>query len=311
MSRAKVVAQLAFYAQIRGLARIAPPTVLYALLLPYSVLRGIRPALADKSLPASSLPVPVDGPRPGFLARWRFQSKIHERWLPLLWMDRWDRPPWSGRMVVETGPDVGAISRERPIIVVTLHTGAHIAIGAWLGQMGLGVGSVIADIRLWKQTQAWRVRMRTDKRWRGFENSEAFLRGDTRSMVRYLVPGNCLLLQADHHRGRVIEGDWGNGRLQMSSGAFRIARLAGAAVIPVVVMDDGRWRFRVHVGSPVPQHLIDTGDDGAAATHVARELMPIVAKHPTEAMVTLVRSTLPPAEISERPPLEAAAQTSV
>jgi len=168
------------------------------------------------------------------------------------------------------------------------------AIGAWLMQFGLGVGSVVADIRLWKQNQVFRARMHDDKRWRPFLNSESFLRGDTRSMVRYLGPGTCLLLQVDHHRGRLIEGDWDKGRLQMSSGAFRIARLAGAAVIPVVVFDDGRWRFRVHVGTPVPQHFIDEGDESAAATHVARELMPIVADHPREAMITLVRSTLPP-----------------
>src|SRR5205814_3663692 len=105
-----------------------------------------------------------------------------------------------------------------------------------------------------------------------------------------LEPGKCLMLPADHLLGRGAPGEWAGGRLNMSVGGFRIARHTGAAVIPVVVTDDGRWRFRVHVGEPVPDVLIESGDDQAAASHVARELMPIAARKPFEAMPTLVRA---------------------
>ena len=297
MNSPKEFAKYAFYATCRGLARVLPPDVLYVVLMPYPMLRGIRPALEVRHLPASEIPAPAPDRTPSYFARWRFHMKIHQRWLPLLWADLWDQPRWRNRFVAEGAELLDAVALERPIVVVTLHTGGLVALGAWMMHRGIGMGSVIADRSRWSRDDA--VRARADKRWSMFSDSSAFLRGDTRAMIRYLQVGRALFLPADHVLGRTVEGAWDGGRLVLSRGAFRIARHAGATVIPIVVTDNGRWRFRIHVGQPVPQALIDAGDDVAAASHVAHELMPIAARRPKEAMVTLVAAALPPAA---RPP---------
>ena len=297
MNRSKEFAKYAFYATCRALARVLPPGLLYVVLMPYPMLRGIRPALEVRHLPASEIPAPAPDRTPSYFARWRFHMKIHQRWLPLLWTDRWDRSPWKQRLVAEGAENFDKIAAEQPIVVLTLHTGGIVALGGWIMQRGIGIGSVVIDQRAWPAIRSGDI----SKRWGKFGDSAAFLPGDTRAMIRYLKPGRCLFLPADHPLGRSVEGTWDGGRLVLSRGAFRIARLTGATVIPIVVMDDGRWRFRIHVGQPVPQAFIDSGDETAAASHVARELMPIAARRPKEAMVTLVAATLPPAEPATPP----------
>ncbi|HYI23357.1 MAG TPA: hypothetical protein VEX62_12080 [Candidatus Limnocylindrales bacterium] len=290
MVRVKELLGLAFYLACRAVASIFPPGMAYFLLWPYAALRGLRPAGAETHLPASRLPAP-SGERPSYLRRWRFQSRIHQRWLPLLWTDRWKESRWSSRFSADGAERLDDIARQRPIVVMTLHTGGMIVLGGWLAQRGLGIGSVIVDRRVWARTQ----RMRSNSRWASrMGDSAAFLRGDARSMIRYLTPGRCLLLPADHERGHFVDGMWSGGRLRLSSGGFRIARLAEATVVPIIVTDDGRWRYKIHVGEPVPQELITAGDDEAAATHVAKQLMPIAATRPSEAAITLVGAAFPP-----------------
>ena len=295
MNSPKEFAKYAFYATCRGLARVLPPDVLYFVLMPYPMFRGIRPALEVRNVPASEIPAPEADRTPGYFSRWRFQMKIHQRWLPLLWSDRWDRGAWKSRIVAEGAEIFDQAVEQKPVVVVTLHTGGLVALGGWIMQRRIGIGSVVIDQKLWPAIRSGEI----DKRWQKyrerFSGSAAFLPGDARAMIRYLKPGRCLFLPADHQIGRTVEGSWDSGRLVLSRGAFSIARHAGATVIPILVTDDGRWRYRIHVGQPVPQELIDRGDETAAASHVARELMPIAASRPNEAMVTLVAAALPPA----------------
>jgi hypothetical protein len=292
MSRARDLGRLTFYVVFRTVGTVFPPSIAYVLMWPYAAIRAIRPAMTERHLPASRLPAP-EGERPSFARRWRFQQRIQQRWLPLLWSDRWEAMNWGRRFTAVGADGLDELFKTKPVVMMTLHTGGFIALGGWLGQYGVGIGSVIVDRRVWARTE----QARSDPRWADrWGDSAAFLRGDARSMVRYLAPGRCLLLPADHPRGHSVEGEWAGGRLTLSSGGFRIARLAGATVVPAVVMDDGRWRYRVHVGHAVPQELIDAGDEQAAASHVARELMPIAAERPEQAAITLVWATLPAAE---------------
>jgi lauroyl/myristoyl acyltransferase len=128
------------------------------------------------------------------------------------------------------------------------------------------------------------VALRDGDYWSRYAGTHIFLRGDTRSMVRFLTPGRCFLVQVDYGLGRVVEIDWGSSRWQVASGAFRLARLTNAAVVPIVALDDGPWRYRVHVATPVPDSLIAAGDDAASAAHVLGELMPLIAQVPDQLM---------------------------
>lgn len=290
MRRLKNMAGLAFFMGCRGLAAIVPPAALYFVLLPYSALRGLRPAMRETHLPASRLPPPADD-RPGFMRRWRFQAAIHQRWMPLLWSDRWDQPRWARRFTVNDRSEIERLKATRPIVVVTIHTGAFLVLGGWLMHQGLGIGSIVMGQRAWDRRV--RAQARTASIWSRFGDSAAFRPGDTRALLRYLQQGRCLILAPDHMHGHGVEGEWPGGRLRMASGAYRVARLTGAAVLPVVVTDAGRWRFSIHIGAPVPDELIAAEDELAAASHVARELMPIVAARPDQAAITLVGATVP------------------
>src|SRR5205823_11808254 len=100
------------------------------------------------------------------------------------------------------------------------------------------------------------ARIRKGALVRPVEGSATFHPGDGRAMVRFLAPGRALLLPADHRRGHQIDGRWQHGRLRLSTGGLRLARQSGAAVVPIVIVDEGRWRFRVHVGPAVPDEAI-------------------------------------------------------
>ena len=275
-----------FYGTCRALAGVVPPDILYFVLYPSSAIRGVRPALAKRYVPAKHIPVRPTDRSPGFVTRWRYQASIYQRWLPLFWPDAWAKQRWAERLTADGAAELDAIAAERPIVVITLHTGAMVVLGGWLTSRGLGVGSVIIDRERWLSPES--VKARADPRWQKYTaDSGSFLAGDTRKMVRYLAPKRVLVLQADHQLGRTAEGTWPGGRLRLAVGGLRIARMTGAAVVPVVVTDDGRWRFRVHVGTPLSAATLASGDEAAVA-EIARQLMPIAEQRPFEALPTLV-----------------------
>ncbi len=293
MGRIKLAGVTLFYLACRAIATL-PAGVGYMVLMPYGVLRGFRPARSDTAQPVLRLPATEAPGRPDFLTRWRFHAGIHQRWPLLFWVDRWHEPRWASRFTARGTETIDRISAERPIVILTVHTTSMIVLGGWLMSRGLGVGTVIVDPRVWARSeQAKRSRL-LGRRWANVKESQSFLRGDARAMVRYLKPGRCMFLPADHVRGRVVEGSWAGGRLRLANGAFRLARMTGAAVVPVIVTDAGRWKHSIQICEPVPQMLIDTDDDVAAANHVAAQLMPIALGRPTEAAVTLIEAVLPP-----------------
>lgn len=287
----RVAAKGAFYATCRALAGVVPPDALYFVLYPYSALRSLPKTRRVRDFPVARIPPGARRTR-RFLTRWRYQASVIQRWLPLFWADiDGNGRRWAQRISVEGDDKLDEISAQRPIIVITVHTGGMIVLGGWLMLRGLGIGSVIIDRERWMSPEG--VKARSDPRWQKYaDKSGAFLAGDTRQMIRYLGPKKALVLQADHLLGRTADGSWSGGRIRMAVGALRIARMTKAAVIPIVVMDDGRWRYRVHVGTPLSEELLESGNDEAAVTEIARQLMPIAERRPFEAMPTLVNAVI-------------------
>lgn len=279
MSRAKRAVHAAFIDLCRTLARFVPPLPLHALLAPYEWTRGLWAAHVQRELPLHDLAHPEDEP-PRFLTRWRYQSRNYERWLATLWPELWNRPPWSGRVHVEGAEIVERLLADQPVVLATLHTGWQFSCTSWLLQRGVEIGSVVAGAEQWERAKA----LRDSDYWARYQGVHVFPHGDARSMIRFLTTGRCFVIQVDYGQGEVIEVDWGGRVWPMASGAFRLARLARAAVVPIVALDDGLWRSRVHVRPPVPDELIAGGNDGASAAHVLNELMPLIAKVPDQLM---------------------------
>ncbi|MEA2676612.1 MAG: hypothetical protein QOJ81_753 [Chloroflexota bacterium] len=280
MRRAKRAVHGVFIELCRTLARSLPISLLHALLLPYEWARGAWAALLVRSLPLRHLGPGAEVTPPGFFRRWRYQSRNYERWLATTWPELWRKPPWSDRLRVDHPEIIEELLAHRPVVLATLHTGWQFSCTSWLLNRGVEIGSVVAGAEQWQRALA----LRDSDYWARYEGVHVFPHGDARSMVRFLTPGRCFVIQVDYGQGEVIEIDWGGRMWPMASGAFRLARLAKAALVPIVALDDGLWRSRVHVGAPVPDELIASGDDPASAVHVLNELMPLVAQVPDQLM---------------------------
>jgi lauroyl/myristoyl acyltransferase len=263
----------------RVLARFLPPLVLHALLVPYEWLRGAGAAMAVRVLPLHDLTNPEASP-PRFVTRWRYQSRNYERWLATQWPELWRKPPWSARLTVDHPEIVERLLADKPVVLATLHTGWPFACTRWLLNQGVEIGAVVAGAEAWQRT----LELRETDYWARHAGVHVFPHGDARAMVRFLTPGRCFLIQVDYGRGEVIDIEWGGRHWRLATGAFRVARLANAAVVPIVGLDDGIWRTRAHVGTPVPHELISAGNDAASATHVMNELMPLMAQVPDQLM---------------------------
>jgi lauroyl/myristoyl acyltransferase len=264
----------------RGLARFLPPTVLHAALVPYEWLRGAWAATRYTELPLRHLGPGAEQVRPAFYERWRYQARNYERWLATTWPELWRKPPWSERLRVDNAEVIDALLADRPVVIATIHSGWQFSTASWLLNRGVEIGSVVAGAEAWQRT----VALRGTRYWDRYAGVHVFPQGDARSMVRFLTPGRCFLIQVDYPQGDVIEVPWGGRLWPVATGAFRLARLATAAVVPVVALDDGLWRLRVHVGAPVPEQLIASGNDAASVSHVLNEIMPLVARVPDQLM---------------------------
>ncbi|HUP82886.1 MAG TPA: hypothetical protein VM284_01715 [Candidatus Limnocylindria bacterium] len=280
MTRVKRAIHGVFIELCRTLARFIPPVLLHALLWPYELVRGAWAANAQRELPLRHLGPGAERNPPNFITRWRYQSRNYERWLATLWPELWRKPPWSGRLRVDDPEVVDRLLAQQPVVLATLHTGWQFSSTSWLLNRGVEIGSVVAGAVAWQRA----VALRDSDYWTRYAGVHIFPHGDARSMVRFLTPGRAFLIQVDYGQGQVIEIPWGGRIWPMATGAFRLARLANAAVVPLVALDDGLWRSRVHVGAPVPQELIMAGDDFASATHVLNELMPLIAQVPDQLM---------------------------
>jgi lauroyl/myristoyl acyltransferase len=272
--------------------RLLPPGALAALLWPIAFLR----AAADMILRPGRNPPPSLPPPPGHgrssrrLAGVRARTDARLGTASLIWSDRFTQPRWRDRFEMGELESLREIVAQRPAIIVSLHFGGVFMLPALLRAHRIPTASVVGR-GLWPI--AW-GRMRRAALTR-IDDLPLFLEsGDARAMVRFLQPGRCLMIGADYPLGDQAAATWDGAGFRLSTSPFRLARLAGAAVVPVIVRAGGTWRYAIHVGSPVPDALIRAQDHGAAVAHVATELLPVAAAAPEQALPYLVAAFATP-----------------
>jgi lauroyl/myristoyl acyltransferase len=287
------LAKSVFHFASRGAERVLPPMALWALLWPLNEALALRQALLTRErVPAARLPLPPDAERPGLLLRWRHFSRGQRHWWLLSWIDRLAAPKWQRRLNIQGADKLTAALAERPVIVCSLHTTSVGTIAAWLRSLGIPAAHVPMDMAWFSNPARLRKRALAEKMGMAIT-----LRPDQpRAMVEFLKPGKMLVLPADHTGGRVINVPWRDASVTVATGLFRIARSTGAAVAPMLIFETGRWRYEMTVFDPVPQDVIEAGDNHAAARYVVDRLMPMVAERPDQAMAVLV------AAVRESPP---------
>jgi lauroyl/myristoyl acyltransferase len=285
------LAKALFHVTSRGAERILPPIALWFLLWPlneFLSLRYARRGYADR-IPAPSLPAPAGFKGTSTFKRWRHFSRAQTHWWLLGWIDRLSAPKWRRRLRVDGLEKLNAVLAERPVIVCSLHTTSVLTLAAWLRSLGIPAAHVPVD-RTWFSNPA---RMRKQALAEKMGMAYMIRPDQPREMVRFLKSGNVLLLTADFDKGRVTNVPWRDATVEVGTGLFRMARSTGAAVVPVIIFETGRWTYEVTVFDPVPQDIIEAGDTDAAARYVVDCLVPPVIERPDQAMAVLVEWIAP------------------
>lgn len=261
-----------------------PPSLLLALLWLPSLLRAaidvwVRDRRAPMQLP------PVAGATRG--GRQALYDRLLYRLTPMVgfWADRSLEAGWAARYDVSALAELRALAAERPVIMVTFHYGALIMIPSLLNHHGVPTALAV-DKEAWPLSRLRQWRLDLAK----VGDIPTAVPADARQMLRFLRPGRCLMVAVDFQTPEQVEVEVEGAVMRLSTPPLRLARLARATVVPMLGVHDGLWRIRLHLGRPVPDELLRAGDYAAVAAHVARELLPVAARAPGQALPTLVEA---------------------
>lgn len=185
--------------------------------------------------------------------------------------DRAQAPRWLGRCRLVGRHHLEEANRAgRPAILAFCHFGPYVLTGSWLRAHGLPVVTLSAGTR---QTRP-RLRHYMDRYEALLGLPEALYLDEMRAVVRHIAGGGNLLIAVDNGNAPGVDVPLGDGRsLHMATGAARLAARHGADLIPCGIVDEGRWRFRVELGRPVPAALLGPAPDFAAiGAHIYGQL---------------------------------------
>ena len=286
------LAKSAFSVGSRAAERVLPPIALWFLLWPLNEALAVRSAWRNRErVPAARLPMPANSKLPSLFNRWRHFRRQQTHWWLLGWIDRLSSPKWRRRLVIHDLEKLTAILAERPVIVCSLHTTSVLTLAAWLRSLGIPTAHVPMDVTWFSSPARLRKAALAERMGKAF-----VIRPDQpRDMVEFLKPGNVLLLTADFTGGRVTNVPWRDASVVVATGLFRMARSTGAAVVPMLIFDTGRWCYEVTVFDAVPHDVIQAGDLETAARYVVDCLIPPAAQRPEQAMAVLVETVKPAA----------------
>jgi lauroyl/myristoyl acyltransferase len=201
--------------------------------------------------------------------------------IPEYFPERLAESKWMSRCRIE-GLDRVLQARQdgRPVVLAFFHSQAYRMPRFWLRAAGVSVANLIAGKAA--------CRTKLDRLGDGFspfpEIPTAFYLDQLRQACKFLAAGNSLLVALDTPAGKKLNVPICDGwSFQMSTGAMRLAVLYQAELIPCVVIDEGRWRFHIKLGRPVPAEYLAAGTDWShAGKHLLKEMLPHFRDHPDQ-----------------------------
>jgi lauroyl/myristoyl acyltransferase len=283
------------FGAVRSTGGRLPPRLLLLLLWPPSFARAAADVWLHGRRPPTQLP-----PIPGVSRRAHqaLADRLVYRMTPLagFWADRALAPGWASRFDLSAIEQLRPILRERPVILVSFHFGALVMVPSLLNQHGMPTALAVSrDGWPLSRLRQWRLDLAK------VGDIPTAVVAEARAMLRFLQPGRCLIVAVDYPTADVSEVAYGGATVRLSTPPLRLARVAGALVVPMLAINDGPWRMSLRLGRPVPQATIQAGDYQAAAAHIANELLPLAASVPGQALPTLVEAFLPAAQLPEAP----------
>jgi hypothetical protein len=293
----KVVSYLRFHI-IRFYERICPPQTLYSLLAPVVSLRA-----AFKKRPAE-LPLPVilgvGSIVPGTDKSWYcYYFNCTLSFFP----KRLAAPEWLERCSFSGLERLLEVQRQgQPVIIVACHFGPWYLLRFWLRAAGIRAATMIAG-QAGERSYLHRLK---DQVTLFPEIPTVFYSHQLREVAKFLAAGNVLVMAVDNNSGNQIhipvDADF---HFRMATGALRLAARHRARLFSCNIKDEGRWRFRVELGRPVPEaFLSDPPDFLLAGRHLLDEMLPGFRACPEQCSKMVLESFQPVAtkNIAEEPP---------
>jgi hypothetical protein len=276
-----------FFPIVRGAERRLSAPDLYRILRPYSFVRA-----AFRGIPAS-VPLPAClGAEQSVRAirQWRGNGYMNQ--LLEYFPERLAETKWMDRCRI-TGLDRLRQARQggRPVVLAFCHFGPFFLLRYWLRAGGFPVATLVMG----KSESRSGLHRRGDQLSPFPGVPTAFHRDQMRAANGFLAAGNSLLVAIDKVTGKQMNvpagGDW---TFQMATGAVRLAMHHRAELIPCSIVDEGRWRFHIELGRPVPAgSLAAEADWVRAGKHLLDELLPRFQSHPRQCLNQLINCFQP------------------
>jgi hypothetical protein len=289
--RFKETCGLLFFPIIRGAERRLSVPDLYRIMRTYSfvraVFRGIPP----------SVPLPAclgAGQSVHAIRQWRGDGYMNE--LLEYFPERLAETKWMDRCRIEGLEHLLQARRSgRPVVLAFGHFGPYFLARYWLRAAGVPVAALVGGI----------PEARSASRRRGDQLSPfsgiptAFHRDELRAANEFLAAGNPLMVAIDNVTGKQMNVPAGGGwTFQMATGAVRLAMRHRAELVPCSIVYEGRWRFNIELGRPVPaEYLAAEADWVRAGKYLLGELLPRFQGHPQQCLNQLIKCFRPAAPV--------------
>jgi long-chain acyl-CoA synthetase len=275
---------------IRLLEQNCGPEILYRLLLPIARIRTVfKKNSAGLRLPAV-LGAGTISPGGTRARRDFFQNSaltfFPERLAAPVWLERCE---FSGLDMLRDCQRQG-----QPAILAVCHFGPVSLLRRWLQAAGIRATTLVGG----RADERSGLNQLKDQVTLFPEIPRVFYPQQLREVTKFLAAGNVLIIAIDSEAGNQIEipvdPAYGHFNFRMATGPFRLAARHGARLFPCTIRDEGRWRFRIELGRPVPaEFLSSTPDFKSAGKHVLDELLPRFRACPEQCSKMLIESFRP------------------
>jgi len=264
-----------------------PPRKLYACLKPFASARAILNT-AFKSIPPR-VPLP-DCFHAAGTARAARQLRVNGylnqclRYFP----ERLAEEKWMDGCQIKGLERLRALRQNgRPVVLAFCHFGPFFLLRTWLRAAGIPAAILMGG----KPEDRSKLTQRFYQFVPFPEVPTVFYLDQLRDAAEFLAAGNPLLIAVDDDAGKQMALPFGEGwTFRMATGAVRLAVRQQAELIPCTIIDEGRWRFRIELGRPVPRELLTAESDWTlAGRHLLDELSPHFKAYPEQCARTFIQ----------------------
>ena len=179
------------------------------------------------------------------------------------------------------------LCNKRPTVIAFCHFGPYELIRLWLRAKGIPAATLRAG-----KAESRRFLMRLKDTFSPFPEVPIAVYGDQlRAIDESIAAGNPLLVAIDAPANKQIDVPFCEGwAFQMAAGAVRLARHYNADLLPCSIIDEGRWRFCIRLGEPVPRELLLSKNDWKpAGKRLMDQMIPIFRTRPEQCRPDLIR----------------------